>query len=157
MKNSKTDKAAKDRKILAAFAAHFTGPATLTLNGTSYAPKDLEGIFQAHLVAMAAEDALRAQLQTAVLAAKAKGAVVKGILSPLRQHLISQYGGSSQIVADFGFTPKPRKTTVAAKAHGIVAAQATRKAGGKKAAKQDAHPAATPAATVNGASHTAPS
>jgi hypothetical protein len=133
---TKAEQAAQENSLLAAIAEHFTGSAVLTLNGTSYKAKDLQKVLQAHLDAISAADALKAKWQTAVAAANAKAAAVAGILPALRAHLISAYGGSSQTVADFGFTPKKKATTVEAQALGVARRQATRKARGTMGKKQ---------------------
>ena len=135
-KPSKASLAAKERKLIAALAKHFTGAAILTLNGVSYKAKDVQSVLQAHLDATSAADALRAEWQTAVSTAVAKAAAVAGMLPALRAHLISAYGGSSATVADFGFTPKKKATTVAAPATGVAKRQATRKARGTMGKKQ---------------------
>src|ERR1700721_3173897 len=103
MRKNKAKEAAQENSLLAALAEHFSGSAVLTLNGTSY----------------------KAKWQTAVAAANAKAAAVAGLLPALRAHLISAYGGSSQTVADFGFTPKKKSTTVEAQALGVARRPAT--------------------------------
>jgi hypothetical protein len=136
MRKNKAKEAAQENSLLAALAEHFSGSAVLTLNGTSYKAKDLQKVLQAHLDAISAADALKAKWQTAVAAANAKAAAVAGLLPALRAHLISAYGGSSQTVADFGFTPKKKSTTVEAQALGVARRQATRKARGTMGKKQ---------------------
>ena len=169
MRKNKAKEAAQENSLLAALAEHFSGSAVLTLNGTSYKAKDLQKVLQAHLDAISAADALKAKWQTAVAAANAKAAAVAGLLPALRAHLISAYGGSSQTVADFGFTPKKRSTTVEAQALGVARRQATRKARGTMGKKAKLKivgvippaPPSTPAvapkaAAPNGAGTTAP-
>jgi hypothetical protein len=136
MRKNKAKEAAQENSLLAALAEHFTGSAVLTLNGTSYKAKDLQKTLQAHLDAISAADALKAKWQTAVAAANAKAAAVAGLLPALRAHLISQFGGSSQTVADFGFTPKKRSTTVEAQSLGVARRAATRQARGTMGKKQ---------------------
>lgn len=136
MRKNKAVTAATERKLLAALAEHFTGSAVLTLNGVAYKAKDLQKQIQAHLDTTSAADAIKAKWQTAVASADDAGATVTGILPALRTHLISQFGGASQTVRDFGFTPKKRATTVAAKASGNAKRKATRVARGTMGSKQ---------------------
>ncbi|MGO8993448.1 MAG: hypothetical protein ACLQVI_08965 [Polyangiaceae bacterium] len=138
MNRNKAQDAALENKLTAAIAEHFTGSAVLTLNGVSYKAKDLQKTLQAHVDASSAADALEAKWRTAVATANAKAATVAGLLPALRAHLISEYGGSSQTVADFGFTPKKRTTTVDAQALGVARRAATRQARGTKGKKQKA-------------------
>ena len=138
MIRNKAEALDRDRKFVAALAEHFTGSAVLTLGGVSYKVKDMQRMLQDHVDAQDAADALRAKWQTATSVARVKAAKVVGLLPALRAHLLSAYGGSSQIVADFSFTPKPRTTTVAAQAAGVAKRLATRKARGTMGKKQKA-------------------
>jgi len=128
----------RDRKFVAALAEHFTGSTVLTLAGVETKVKDMQRMLQDHIDAQDAADAIRAKWQTATATARAKEALVAGLLPALRTHLLSEYGGASQIVADFSFTPKPRTTTVEAQAAGVAKRLATRKARGTLGKKQKA-------------------
>ena len=130
MRKHKISTAAEERQLLSALGSHFNGSAVLMLNGVAYKAKDLQKKIQAHVDAASAADALKSKWQTAVAAAQTEGATVAGILPVLRAYLISQFGGASQTVRDFGFTPKTRTTTVKAKADGIAKREATRAARG---------------------------
>ena len=131
MKKNKSSTAAEERQLLSALGTHFNGSSVLMLNGVAYKAKDLQKKIQAHVDAASAADALKSKWQTAVAAAQIEGATVAGILPVLRAYLISQFGGASQTVRDFGFTPKTRTTTVKAKADGIAKRAATRAAQGE--------------------------
>jgi hypothetical protein len=137
-KNNKARDGQRDRKITAAIAEHLTGSAILTLDGQPYKAKELQQMLQDRMDAVTAADALKAKWQVAIADADEKTKQVAGILPALRRHLLSTYGAKSQILADFGFTVKPAKVTVEAKAEGVQKSRATRKARGTKGSKQKA-------------------
>ncbi len=144
MYSNKAKKAAKERQILAALSEHFKVSDVLTLNGVAMTVQALTSVLQAHLDAESAAEAVKAKWQTAVATANEKGAAVTGVLPALRAALVSAYGGKSQIVADFGFTPKTRKTTIAAQATGIERRKQTRAAHAAPApAPTPTHPASS--------------
>jgi hypothetical protein len=126
----------RNQQLMTALSNHFKSSDLITLDGTPYKARELQQLLQDHVDAQKAADAITSKWHTAVTAARAQGAKVDGVLPNLRTFLINAYGASSQIVADFGFTPKARATTIEAQATGVLKRAATRKARGTMGKKQ---------------------
>jgi hypothetical protein len=127
-KKNKASSQARDTKVIAAIASHFNGVATITLGGNDYKAKELQQLLQSRVDAAAASDAARATWLTAVAAEVEKTQEVESVLVDLRSHLVATHGAKSQLVADFGFTPKPRKVTAKTAAAAVDKRNATRAA-----------------------------
>ena len=128
---SNTNKAieqSRDTKVIAAIAAHFSGATVFTLGGTVYTAAELQQLLQSRMDAAKTTQAARATWLTDVAAEKVKTIEVASALLNLGRQLIATDGAKSQLVADFGFTPKPRTVKAGTVALAVVKREATRKA-----------------------------
>ncbi len=165
MKTSKASSQARDTQIIAGIAEHLAANATITLGGVDYKAKQIQRLLQDRIAAASATAAARAKWLTAAAAEEEKTTTVESLLLALRSYLITAHGAKSQIVADFGFTPKKRQRAAAdTVAAAVVKRSATRKArgtvskkekekvtGATEAAAVPAPAEATAAPAVNGA------
>ncbi len=131
MKTSKANKQARDTQVIDGITAHFTGTTAFTLNGTVYKAKEIQRLLQDRIDAAAITTAARAKWITAAADEEAKATEAESVLASLKNHLLVAYGPKSQVVADFGFTPKKKKPADAATtALAVEQRTATRKARG---------------------------
>ena len=128
MRNSKASSQARDTKVIAGIAAHFTGATTFTFGGVDYKAKEIQQLLQSRIDAASVTAATRAKWLTAAAAEKEKTTESESVLLALKSHLVTTYGAKSQIVADFGFTPKQKKTTADTTATAVKKREATRAA-----------------------------
>ena len=136
MNTSKATRQARDTKIIAALAAHFTGATTITLGGVDHKVKDIQVLLQSRIDAASATQVAKAKWQTAAATEQEKTTEVDGVLIALKSHLVTTYGAKSEIVTDFGFTPKAKKVTAETAATAVVKRAATRLARGTMGKKQ---------------------
>ena len=136
---------AQGTRVSEALATHFNGAASFTFGGTAYKVKELQQKLQSRTDAAHATDAARAKWLTAAAAEREVTQEIEGILLALKNHLVTTYGAKSQIVADFGFTPKVRKVSAEATAAAVAKRRATRAA---KSAKGETPVASEAAAKV---------
>ena len=138
MKTSKASSQARDTKVIAGIGAHFTGATTFTFGGVDYKAKEIQQLLQSRIDAASTTAASRAKWVTAVAAEKEKTTESESVLLALKNHLLTTYGAKSQLVADFGFTPKQKQTTAKTTADAVVKREATRKARGTRGKRQKA-------------------
>ncbi len=130
MRTSKANLQARDTKVIAGIAAHFTGATTFTFGGVDYKAKQIQTLLQNRIDAASATASARAKWLTAATAESKVTTEAESVLLDLKSHLVTTYGADSQIVADFGFTPKTRQTTAKTVATAVDKRAATRKARG---------------------------
>ncbi len=136
MKKNKTDRTARDQMIIDAIAKHYSGSATITLEGNDHKAKDLQAQFQAEVDAAKATQSAKTAYTQATLEEQTVTKQVTPLYKALRSYLIGLNGATSAIVADFGFTPKNTTVDVATKAQAIEKRLATRKARGTLGKRQ---------------------
>jgi hypothetical protein len=119
---------------------HLSGSSTLAFDGGSFAPVQVEN--QLELIA-----SLRADVESAKLAAKGKVAAEKAQLPALRAFMSAfiafvkaTFGNSPEVLADFGLAPKKARKplTVEQQAAAKAKRESTRKARGTASKKQKA-------------------
>ena len=119
----------RDTSVMKGIDKHMTS--SFTIAGTPYTPAELKALFQSHITAIEASDALRKSLADSVQNVKAVGATVNEAYLLLRGGLITQYGRKANAVLnDFGMEI-PKVTgpqTVEAKALAKAKRAATRAA-----------------------------
>ena len=163
MRRNRASNQARDTKVIASIGAHFTSATKFTFGGVDYKAKEIQQLLQSRIDAASATEAARAKWLTASAAELEKTTACEEVLLALKSHLVTTYGASSQIVADFGFTPKQRQTTADVTAKAVVKRKATREARGTMGKRQrlkikgevpseasPATPAAPPAPASNG-------
>jgi hypothetical protein len=131
-KPSKANALARDQRVSAALAKHFTRSATITLAGTAHKVGDIHQMLTDRSDAVAKVNAIKDQLKTAVAAAKSQNDTVAAMIVALRLHVLSEYGRDSQVAADLAFDKKRKAPT----------AETTAKAAARRAAIRDAKAAA---------------
>ena len=136
MKTSKAISQARDTQVIAGIAAHFTGATMFQFDGVAYKAKEIQQILQGRIDAASVTSAARAKWLTAAAAEQEKTTEVESILLGLKSHLVTTYGAKSQIVADFGFIPKKKKTTAETTATAVEKRAATRVARGTVGKKE---------------------
>ena len=94
------------------------------------------GAKESRIDAASATIAARAKWLTAAAAENEKTTEAESILLGLKSHLVTTYGAKSQVVADFGFTPKTKKTTAKTTAAAVDKRAATRVARGTVGKKE---------------------
>jgi hypothetical protein len=132
---SKSTALALNQKSIEGIGKYLAHVKTLTLAGTSYAPKELQAVFQAEIDANKAVDTAEAQYTQQVVAAKLARTKVRVTRKALKGYVLSVYGADAvQMLKDFGIAvPKPLgPKTAESKAQAAGKATATKKA--KKAA-----------------------
>jgi hypothetical protein len=137
-KNNRAAIEARDTKVSAALGAHFNATATFTIDGTTYTTVQLQQLLQSRTDAAHATDAAKAKWLTASAAERDLTQKTGAVLLGLKRQIVSTYGSKSQVVADFGFTPKPRKTTAKKTASAVDKRNATRAARHTMGSKQKA-------------------
>jgi hypothetical protein len=136
MKTGKATSQARDTKVIEGITAHFTGATVFTFGGVDYKAKEIQQLLQSRIDAATATAATRAKWATAVAAEREKTTESESVRLALKSHLVTTYGAKSQIVADFGFTPKQKKTTADTTATAVRKREATRAARGTKGSRQ---------------------
>ncbi len=125
-KKTKTDIAAMLQTIGSALHKHYTKKA-LVLNGASWKVEELSKLFAEHIAQMKETDAARARwLQAAALQRKSQ-ADVELVVVAIKGLVGSTFGEASSTFADFGFTPRRKRTrSVESKAVAVAKLRATR-------------------------------
>jgi hypothetical protein len=130
MNTSKANMQARDTKVIAGIAANFKGATVFTFGGVDYKATEIQKLLQSRIDAASATDSAKAKWLTASAAETEATKESESVRLALKSHLITTYGKKSQIVADFGFTPKTRQTTAETTAAAVVKREATREARG---------------------------
>ena len=136
MRTGRASSQARDTQVIAGLAAHFKSATSFTFGGVDYTAKKVQQILQSRIDAASATIAARAKWLTAAAAENEKTTEAESILLGLKSHLVTTYGAKSQVVADFGFTPKTKKTTAKTTAAAVDKRAATRVARGTVGKKE---------------------
>ncbi len=149
--NENQDKAVSlCKQRITALQKYTPGIATLSINGTTYTPDQLEAVYQGSIDKRALVTTERGALHGALAARKEADVVRRAVDVGLKGWVTNTFGPTSQAMTDFGFVkPARQKRSAEAKAQAVAKGQATRKArhtmGKRQKAKVHAD-AATPAA-----------
>jgi hypothetical protein len=129
-KRTKSIRRLADQDLLAGIKKHLGKTGTLVVEQTKYTGAELATMLQERLDAVNAADDARATWSQLVRAAQQRAAETDHVLNLARQALAILYGGSDQVLRDFGLSPKkaPRALTVKELSDKIGKAKATRKA-----------------------------
>jgi len=130
MKTSKASNQARDTQVIAASRRTSRAPRRSRSVGSTYKAKEIQSLLQSRIDAASATATSRAAWATAVATEQEKTTECESVLLALKSHLLTTYGAKSQIVADFGFTPKQRQTTAETTALAVEKREATRAARG---------------------------
>jgi hypothetical protein len=102
---------------------------SIPLGGTTYSPADLMKLVQSQIDSVNTADAAKANWHSTVLAERTLNTQLTPLLREFRQYVISVYGATSPVLAEFGFAPSKRATrTPEEKAAAAAKAKATRAA-----------------------------
>jgi hypothetical protein len=112
---------------------------------TSYTKDDIVSVFRSRVSAAEATKAAKTAFHAAVANERAAEAKAAPLRKGMKRVLSVRFGEDGPELQKFGFTPaKARRPSAAAKAAGVVKAQATRKARGTMGKKQKAKIKAAP-------------
>ena len=154
---SKTDRQATIRKVLAGIDQYYANLPQLRLAGTVYTIAALKQFLNGDIAASDLTDQARANLSKAAAAQKATRASTNPVLRAIRNLVLADYGDSltaSDVLAVFGYSPrKPRKAKGTEMAATAAKAAATREARGTKGKKQKKSITGTTAKSSGGASN----
>jgi hypothetical protein len=101
---TKAERQAANRKMSAGVTKYIKK--SVTLNGQEYAPKDIQAVLQDVADAEDNVDQLRLKLEAAVKAQNASQARAQIVASSLKANVISHYGDTSPVLAEFGFSAR---------------------------------------------------
>jgi hypothetical protein len=127
-------------KRIGGIKKYLTDPNTvIPIAGKQCHPSDVLALFQGDVDARAAVDTAHAGVTSAIAGRKTADANRRDADSALKTFIVHLYGATSVQAQEFGYPPpKPRSTTVAAKAAAIQKGAATREARGTKGSVQKA-------------------
>jgi hypothetical protein len=136
---NRISKQGRAAQVSAGIQQHLLSTPSVPLGGSAYSPADLMKLVQSSIDSAKTADAANANWHSTVLAERALDAHLAPLLRELRQYVISVFGATSPVLADFGFAPPKRATrTPEEKAAAAAKAKATRAArhtAGKKQKK----------------------
>jgi hypothetical protein len=129
-----------NQKLIDGFNKHAATLPSIVIDGTTYKTTDVVTILQGLVNSAKAVVSSRATWQTNVAADIDERAKQKTFLSGVRQSLLVAFGGSIDVLADFGLTPHKARTplTPAQKQAASAKADATRAARHTMGSKQKA-------------------
>jgi hypothetical protein len=137
---NRTQQQTGDQGLITGFKKHEQTITSLVVAGTSYKTADIIGILEARIAARNAAVSSKATWQADVKADHDERAKTKAFVAGLQQAVRVAFGGSIDMLADFGL--KPHKTraprTPAQKAAATAKAKATRAARHTMGSKQKA-------------------
>jgi hypothetical protein len=134
---NRTKTQARDAQVIAGIEKHLQNVSSLPLVGSTYSPADLVKLIQSRLESASGANTTKATWHSAVVADKSLNTKLTPVIRALRQYVINVFGGTSPVLADFGFTPPKRTTrTPEEKAAAALKAKATRKARHTMGSKQ---------------------
>jgi hypothetical protein len=159
---NRTTTQAHDGQVIVGIDKHLQNVSSLPLVGSTYTMAALKELIQSRIDAVNTVVNAKAHWLDASATYKALNTHVTEVVRGLRQYVISAFGASNPVLADFGFTPpKKQALTPEQKVARALKAAATRKARGTMGKKQKAGikgavpaPAPSPAAEPSPA-HTA--
>jgi hypothetical protein len=148
-KNSRTDRAAADQKLIDGMGKHGAAITTILIGGVPQTPAQIVASLQARIDRGNAALTSKATWQNAVVADKAGRASSSRYVAGLRQALLVAFAGQLDVLADFGLTerksrvaPPEEKVAAAAKAKATRVARHTMGKKQKAAIKGTLTPAA---------------
>jgi len=160
---NRTTTQAHDGQVIVGIDKHLQNVSSLPLVGSTYTMAALKQLIQSRIDAVNKVVNAKAQWHDATATYKALNTHVTEVVRGLRQYVISAFGASNPVLADFGFTPpKKQALTPEQKVARALKAAATRKARGTMGKKQKAGikgavpaPATSPPAAEPPPAHTA--
>ncbi len=138
-----------DQKLIDGFNKHAATLPSIVIDGTTYKTTDVVTTLQGLVNSAKTVVSSRAVWQANILADKDERAKQKTFLSGVRQSLLVAFGGSIDVLADFGLAPHKVRTplTPAQKSAASAKAKATRAARHTMGSKQKAQITGTSAAS----------
>jgi hypothetical protein len=138
-KVNRISRQARAAQVNAGIHQHLLSTPSIPLGGSTYSPADLMKLVQSSIDSAKTTDAAKANWHSTVFAEQTLEAQLAPLLRELRQYVISVFGATSPVLADFGFTPPKRATRTpeekAATAAKAKATRAARHTAGKKQKK----------------------
>ena len=130
MKPNTTQLQGADRKLQDGLRTHFSGARPITIAGKGYRPSGLVKILQAEIDAADVANAARLAWIAATKRSKQVQRDTAPVKRMLRAYIVSTFGESSTVLADFGMAPRKsrKKLTIEEKVVVVDKARATRAA-----------------------------
>ncbi len=117
------------KQLIAGAEKHLTGATQVAILGSSFTPAEITTKLQSLVTLRTDVDAAKAATKAKIAAESANMPSLLTFMSALRTYVKAAYGGSPDVLADFGITPKVRvPLTVEAKAAAAAKRAATRAA-----------------------------
>jgi len=139
-KKNKATQQSGDEQVISGIKTHFANVALIAFAAGSYAPLDLEKLYQARIDAAANTAQKEGEYHAAVQAEKAAAAALAPVAKAFKAYVLGIYGNQPTVLDDFGYAPKKKPVVPAA-----VKAAAAKKAAATRARKKAAAAAAAPA------------
>jgi hypothetical protein len=141
-----------NQKLIVGLQKHEQSLPSLVIGGTSYKTSDVISVVQTLVNSAQTVVSSRATWQASIVADDNAQAKNKTFMSGLRQSLLVAFGGSVDVLADFGMTPHKTRAarTPEEKAEATAKAKATRAARHTMGKKQKAQIKGTVASPVSG-------
>jgi hypothetical protein len=115
--------------LLAGTAKHFTGTTSVSFMGSTFTPADITTKLTEIVTLRSGVDTARAAVMAKVATEKASMPSLRAFVQAYEAFLKVNFGGSPDVLADFGIKPKtPATPTAATKAGAVVKRAATREA-----------------------------
>jgi hypothetical protein len=130
MKASTSQVQEADRNLQAGLRSHLSGAKAITIAGKAYKPADLVNLLQVEIDAANTANAARLAWIAATKTSKQVRRDTAPVKRMLRAFIVSTFGESSTLLADFGMVPRKtrKKLTVEEKAVAVDKLRATRAA-----------------------------
>jgi hypothetical protein len=128
--STRTKTKALDAQVIAGIQKHLRTATSLPLLGSTYTPADLAKLVQSRIDSANGTAAAKANWHSTVVEGKTLNTQLTPVIRALRQHVVSVFGDTSPVLADFGFTPPKKRAalTPEQKAASAAKAKATRAA-----------------------------
>ncbi len=141
-KNNKVNQNAADQQLADGLTQNAVQIGNIVVGGKTLQPTDLATVLLARIAARKAATQARANLHVAVTAQKDEIASSRALVRAAKQVLRASFSNQPSLLATLGLVTIAHPATATVKVEAAAKAKATKAAGGTKAKKQAATPAA---------------
>jgi hypothetical protein len=125
-------------KLIAGTNKHLSGVTSLTLESAVYTPSEIVTALQTLVDLFSAADTAKAAVKAKLAAVKVQGPALRKLMAALESYVRLTFGGSPDVLVDFGVTPKKTPTPLSTEKKTVAnakrkATRAARGTTGKKA------------------------
>jgi hypothetical protein len=120
------------RKLVAGIGKHLSSATSLTLESTVYTPSQLATALETLVDLYSAADTAKAVVKAKLAAVKVQGPALLKLMAALESYVRLTFGGSLDVMADFGVAPRKAPTPLSTEKLAVAIAKrnATREARG---------------------------